>query len=659
MLKQQEQFRRYQLQQQQNLQMGLPATMANADFPSDGLMAEAMRTTPVSSSAARKRSFSGAEEFDLSSFKSQVKRNDPIVRQEDAPLKLPKSKPRGRPSKKSKASRSSLIEEPGAREAVEALVGTQFDDDESDEEMYDDRASEEHIYSLGTVDDLLNAAQDNEKTDEAAKLMIGFKEVDWPDSESESKEEQSIEGGDTPSISLPGFQSKLPALREEPLYDEATLATAHNVAKSSKKDGKDETNKEKGDLQSPTPSTGSKASPSKPERTYGEYPYPVDTWWPSITTIRRERRMHGEVSDEEDFVENGTFTADSPFRADLPAIRKRFSKDVTPGVLEKIPHCKIHRARMKSTKSGSTPDHAFCWQVTESYCNDVMVCCSVCSTWRHASCGGHYKSFSVRDTIRSDTAFIPVCDLCHEEQKVLEDFPDGAKRMERQRVELLRRALQTSGVIRQASFAKHSGTYKWPLGSVSATHIGGHTRSVHSRHDKAEKQWSEMAQKLGRGYGYRAKERTKVRTRELERLLTSVEDAEAFTDRHNMMQFLQHDSRKKDPAGFEQARQNLFDPEDDIVPAKTEETGSEPQEKHEKPGLSLHIGRKISSMNYTSSENDNSGSETQSKCARNCCDRKPRFDSVYCSDSCGVVALELDLLRSLQYAGDIHPALLR
>jgi hypothetical protein len=79
--------------------------------------------------------------------------------------------------------------------------------------------------------------------------------------------------------------------------------------------------------------------------------------------------------------------------------------------------------------------------------------------------------------------------------------------------------------MRQASFSKHGGTYKWPLGSVSATHIGGHTRSVHSRHDKAEKQWTDMASKLSRGYGCRPKDRVKHRTKELERLLVSVEDA--------------------------------------------------------------------------------------------------------------------------------------
>ena len=42
---------------------------------------------------------------------------------------------------------------------------------------------------------------------------------------------------------------------------------------------------------------------------------------------------------------------------------------------------------------------------------------------------------------------------------------------------------------------------------------------------KAEKQWSDMATRLGRGYGYRPKERIRVRTKELERLLVSVEDA--------------------------------------------------------------------------------------------------------------------------------------
>ena len=142
----------------------------------------------------------------------------------------------------------------------------------------------------------------------------------------------------------------------------------------------------------------------------------------------------------------------------------------------------------------------------------------------------------MRETI--DTPFVAVCDRCHEEEKIVGDYSLGRKRLERQRMEQIRRGLATSATMRQASFSKHGGTYKWPLGSVSATHIGGHTRSVHSRHDKAEKQWRDMANRLGRNNSMRPKERVKVRTKELERLLASVEDAEGHTDRHNMMLFL-------------------------------------------------------------------------------------------------------------------------
>jgi hypothetical protein len=35
------------------------------------------------------------------------------------------------------------------------------------------------------------------------------------------------------------------------------------------------------------------------------------------------------------------------------------------------------------------------------------------------------------------------------------------------------------------------------------------------------------------------------------------------------------------------------------------------------------------------------------------------LDSIFCSDGCGVCALELDLMHAFQYANDIHPSLLR
>lgn len=178
---------------------------------------------------------------------------------------------------------------------------------------------------------------------------------------------------------------------------------------------------------------------------------------------------------------------------------------------------------MLKKKNPMAPELCHCFQVTELYPNEHMICCSICGTWRHASCGGHFKPVSVRESM--DKAFVPTCDRCHAEQKLLKDYPLARKRIERQRTEQIRRGLATSAAMRQASFSKHGGTYKWPLGSVSATHIGGHTRSVHTRHDKAEKQWMDMATRLGSNSGARAKDRVKYRTKELERLLVSVEDA--------------------------------------------------------------------------------------------------------------------------------------
>jgi hypothetical protein len=46
-------------------------------------------------------------------------------------------------------------------------------------------------------------------------------------------------------------------------------------------------------------------------------------------------------------------------------------------------------------------------------------------------------------------------------------------------------------------------------------------------------------------------------------------------------------------------------------------------------------------------------------CMRKGCVHRRRFDSLFCSDACGVLALEMDLLRSLQDASDVHPSVLR
>ena len=114
-------------------------------------------------------------------------------------------------------------------------------------------------------------------------------------------------------------------------------------------------------------------------------------------------------------------------------------------------------------------------------------------------------------------------------------------------------------------------------------------------------------------------------------------------DRHNMMLFLMNDTNKQHPAGFEVARRNIFDPEEDpvvCIPANSS------------------VGESDKSAPNSSKE-DTTGKVKDNKCSRQGCNLKPRFDSRFCSDSCGVCCLERDLLESLKFANKIHPSVLR
>lgn len=378
--------------------------------------------------------------------------------------------------------------------------------------------------TLGTLGDLVNAGQNVKKWDDAATTLMGIKsKVEWPDTESEDEgdngweELQAIRKGDT--IDLPNFNSVLPQLPEEPRIKETndSLEKHKGILDDDSVDWKERT---KARSNSRTQEHGA----SEADSGVVEYRFPIDTWWPSSSTVRRERKTTGETPPSTRYQSSEeALGKDSSFRIDADESREVLANVVKPGILEKIPHCRVHRMNMLKKKNPMAPELCHCFQVTELYPNEHMICCSICGTWRHASCGGHFKPVSVRESM--DKAFVPTCDRCHAEQKLLKDYPLARKRIERQRTEQIRRGLATSAAMRQASFSKHGGTYKWPLGSVSATHIGGHTRSVHTRHDKAEKQWMDMATRLGSNSGARAKDRVKYRTKELERLLVSVEDA--------------------------------------------------------------------------------------------------------------------------------------
>ena len=122
--------------------------------------------------------------------------------------------------------------------------------------------------------------------------------------------------------------------------------------------------------------------------------------------------------------------------------------------------------------------------------------------------------------------------------------------------------------------------------------------------------------------------------------------AEGVTDRHNMSLFLERDSGKPHPAGFEVTRRNIFDPEDDAL---CEDEGAHtsrlfPNEEK----LVMESGIVLTNSKWTSD-----------LCAKPGCEKKPRFDSIFCSDSCGVSTLEKDLLKSIRFASTIHPSSLR
>ncbi|GAX13632.1 hypothetical protein FisN_14Lh357 [Fistulifera solaris] len=523
--------------------------------------------------------------------------------------KLPKSK---RPRQNSRALSPLNV----------ALKQPPNENSSAEHKVYEDAeiVEETPMPSAGTMDMLVEAAAAVARTDQEARVLLDLKKLGAEEAFFEinvGQESATISFSIEPyeSISTARFQSGLPLLPPEPVYDESydqlpssfvttTSLSANTIADASRNGTKKDSN-------------GVKASKKKILAVVTPS-VPVDTWWPSVTGIRRERHAAGETSDEDNFKESEDMKT-AKFRANERKIRKRLSSLAEPGCLEKLPHCKIHRIR---TKEGQ-PEFAYCFQVTELYPNELMVCCSKCGTWRHPACGGHYENYSIRKNMKEP--FIPICDFCHEEVRFLEEFPRGAERIERQRMVQLRRALATSAVMRQASFSRHGGTYKWPLGSVSVSHIDGHTRSVVARHEKAEKQWSDMVQRLGRGLGYRAKDRARSRAKELERLLVSIEDAEVYTDRHNMLHFLMRDTAREKPVGFEREVTNIFDPDN-------------------------RFGAKESTPTP--------GRET-SLCVRKGCTRHRRFDSLFCSDACGVSVIETDVMESLFEVGEIHPCFLR
>jgi hypothetical protein len=246
----------------------------------------------------------------------------------------------------------------------------------------------------------------------------------------------------------------------------------------------------------------------------------TDKWWPTDESIKQERKLLGSNGNEEPGITD-VAGAISFTKKSLTDAKNRLETSVEPGVLEVLPHCKLHKLRAKAMidASGVTDEPKFCFQVAEMFPSEHMICCSKCSTWRHAKCGGHYKNW----TCRNDSN--PLCDRCFLEQEVLQNTTNelATKRIDNQRSDHLRRCNATNAVMQQYAFSRHYQS-KWPLGSVAPGSFVGHSRGVQARHEKAEKQWEEMVTKLDCGKE-KTKDRLRTRSRALERLLHSVEDA--------------------------------------------------------------------------------------------------------------------------------------
>jgi hypothetical protein len=132
-----------------------------------------------------------------------------------------------------------------------------------------------------------------------------------------------------------------------------------------------------------------------------------------------------------------------------------------------------------------------------------------------------------------------------------------------------------------------------------------------------------------------------------------------------MLVFLMQDTLKKAPVGFEKRRRNMFDPEDDNE-AESDEVADKCKDLNRKPPFipdnqeESAPSQKLHGVDDTNVDaSEKSLKKEYATCKRKDCIAKSRFDSIYCSDACGVSSLESDLLRTFFYSSDIHPSALR
>ena len=96
-----------------------------------------------------------------------------------------------------------------------------------------------------------------------------------------------------------------------------------------------------------------------------------------------------------------------------------------------------------------------------------------------------------------------------------------------------------------------------------------------------------------------------------------------------MMLFLLEDTLREHPVGFETRRRNIFDPEEDEAPESID--SDEPTK--DIPGFEPISAGSNHSADVDIDEEDGNKKKEAAVCARRGCAKKPRFDSLFCSDS--------------------------
>jgi hypothetical protein len=225
----------------------------------------------------------------------------------------------------------------------------------------------------------------------------------------------------------------------------------------------------------------------------------TEDWWPSSSSTR--------TAAHQDNPKPPSVTTDHDTHQAL-------SKALEPGVLEKLPYCKLYRSN-----SDGSEDPLYCTQVTAIFCTNPMLCCSECLTWRHAECGGHY-TLSFPLSIRSDhyADFRPVCDRCHYEKDVLQKYPTAIKRLQNQRLQHLYREQITSAVMKQAA-----------LSSLTQLTLGPDSdfMGLNAAYEIACKKWNIMVDTI-ESDNHTLKQNDEKKENELKRLLDFLEDAGMF-----------------------------------------------------------------------------------------------------------------------------------